>query len=281
MSIQYSQYSGRRYGLAKTGVVGGVAVLLAIGLFGSLVVLAVAGIFAVTRPVVDASEQFLGLLGEGKVAEAYDAAGDGLRAQQDEAAFARAVNQLGLLDYSSVTWHNREIQNHEAIAEGTVVTKRGSSKPVFFQLVREGRAWKVVGLRFGGLELAMFGDAPVVPPEAELERIATTTLLDFDQAVQSRDFAEFYGTLSDVWKKQTTPQQLQTIFQEFIDKDIDIGAIKDFQPQLTRPAAVNDNGVLVIAGEYTTAPQPVRFELEYAHERTGWKLLGISVNVGI
>jgi hypothetical protein len=43
---------------------------------------------------------------------------------------------------------------------------------------------------------------------------------------------------------------------------------------------VTDKGVLVVAGHYPTRPSPVRFELEYAHERAGWKLMGIAVRLG-
>ena len=48
-------------------------------------------------------------------------------------------------------------------------------------------------------------------------------LLGFNQAVRTKDFTAFYGQLSDVWKKETTPERLRTTFQEFLDKDIDIG----------------------------------------------------------
>jgi hypothetical protein len=265
--------------LAK-GLLAGVAVILGLGLFASLIVLGVAAIFALTRPVVDASEQFLARLGQGRVAEAYASLADGLRAQQDEATFSGAVKQLGLVDYSSVAWHNREISNQEAIAEGTVTTKNGRTKSVSIQLIREGQEWRVVGVRFGGVELVRFEDAPRVPPKAELERIATGTLLEFNHAVQARDFTDFYGVLSDVWKEQTTPQQLQMTFREFLDKNVDIGTIQEVKPQLARPAAVSDQGILAIAGEYPSQPRPVQFELEYTRERGAWRLMGISVNVG-
>jgi hypothetical protein len=119
-----------------------------------------------------------------------------------------------------------------------------------------------------------------VPPEAELERMAEEALLGFNRAVRAGDFTAFHGTLADVWKRETTPQRLQQTFQEFIDKNIDIGPIKDVKPRVAPPPAVNDKGVLVVAGHYPTRPSRVRFELEYARERGVWKLTGISVSVG-
>ena len=51
-------------------IVGSIVGILGIGLCAVLGALFVGWIFALTRPVVDASEQFLALLGQGKIAEA-------------------------------------------------------------------------------------------------------------------------------------------------------------------------------------------------------------------
>ena len=75
-----------------------------------------------------------------------------MRAQQDEAAFTRAVTRLGLTDYADATWQNREINNSNGIAEGTVRTKSGGTKPVVLRLVHESGEWRVVSVRYGGLE---------------------------------------------------------------------------------------------------------------------------------
>ena len=164
--------------------------------------------------------------------------------------------------------------------EGTLSTKNGVTRPVAIRLVREGGKWTVVGVRYGRVDLVTINSQRRVPPDAELERMVAEALLSFNRAVQARDFTAFYGTLSDVWKKETTPQQLQRVFQEFADKNIDIGPIKDLKPRLVPSAELNDKGVLVVAGHYPTQPSQVRFELEYANERFGWKLMGITVRVG-
>ena len=140
--------------MKKSWLVGcGVAALLGTALFAGLGAVFVGGVFALTRPVVDSSEQFLTLLGQGKVAEAYAAAADGLRARQDEASFTGAVRQLGLTEFASVSWHSRQVENGQGAAEGIVTTKGGGTKAVSVRLVREGGRWAVVGVRYGGAEL--------------------------------------------------------------------------------------------------------------------------------
>jgi hypothetical protein len=267
--------------MKKRALIGfGIAGILGIGALAGLVALFVGGIFALTRPVVDASEQFLTLLGQGQIAEAYASTADGFRARQDEAWFTQDVKQIGLTDFASVSWHSRQIENQAGTADGTLTTKSGGTRPVSVRLVREKGRWAVDGVRYGDVELASIRIAPPVPPAAELERMVTEALLGFNEAVRTRDFTAFYGKLSDVWKKQTSPEDMQQTFQVFIDKDIDIGPIASVKPQVTPAPAVKDNGVLVVAGHYPTQPARVRFELEYVHERAGWKLLGISLGVG-
>ena len=283
----------------------GIAAVLGIGLAVGLGVVLVRAALAMTQPVVDSSEQFLALLGQGKTAEAYASTAEGFRAQQDETSFTAAVKQLGLIDYSTVSWHSRQFENQEGAVEGTLTTKKSGTRPVAVRLVQEGGTWKVLGVRYGGVDLAALKvppplppdaevkryDAAVppaariqhptpVPPEAELERMATAALLDFNEAVQTKDFTALYDKLSEQWKKETNPKGLQKSFQQFIDNNVNIGGIKDVKPQFSPAPAVDDKGALVLAGHYPTQPSPVRFELKYVYEGSAWKPISISVSVG-
>src|SRR5207253_6564366 len=126
-----------------------IAGILGVGLCAGVAFLVYSGviaIFAVTQPVVDAAEEFLVLVGKGKTAEAYASTAETFRAQQDEASFAAAVKKLGLTDYSSVSWHNRSINNNQGSADGTVTTKGGGTTPVSIRLVQEGGRWRVAGV---------------------------------------------------------------------------------------------------------------------------------------
>jgi len=140
----------------------GVAGLLGIAMCAGLGVVLVGKIMAATQPVVDASEQFLSLVGQGKVSEAYASTADGFRAQQDEASFAAAVKQLGLSDYTSVSWHSRQIDNQEGTAEGTVTTKSNGARPISIRLIQQGGTWKVAGVQYGEVDLTTIKAPPPV-----------------------------------------------------------------------------------------------------------------------
>lgn len=127
--------------LIGCGVVGGV-VLVCGGIIGAVVWL-VWLIFALTGPAVEAGDQFLTLLGEGRTTVAYNAAASGLRAKQTEEEFTTEMKKLQLTEYASSSWNNREIVNDQATLKGTVTTKTGGTVPLTIKLVKEDGTWKV------------------------------------------------------------------------------------------------------------------------------------------
>ncbi len=121
----------------------------------------------------------------------------------------------------------------------------------------------------------------VVPEDAELQEMVKTTLLDFNDAVQEKDFTSFHSKICKPWQKQTTPESLKTSFQGFIDKEITIASISsldaDFSPS---PEIGREVGykTLKVKGDYKTSPNLTKFELNYIPEGKEWKLSKIVVD---
>ena len=161
---------------------------------GCVIAIMVAGggifaIFAITQPVVDASEQFLTLVGQDKTKEAYAFTSDAYRARQDEAAFTAAVKQLELTDFASATWNSRNVNNDQGNVAGTVTTRKNASKPIAVTLVREQGQWKIAELRYAGVDLSQVKPAPPPVPEiAAVRALTLDTLLNFNQAIKAADF---------------------------------------------------------------------------------------------
>jgi hypothetical protein len=146
----------------KRGCLAGGVVAGALALLGAGITVFIFAIFSWTQPVVDGADDFLALLGQGKIAEAYASTADAYRAAQDEASFAAAVKQHGLTEYASATWYNRRLVNSsEGTVQGTVTTKDGGSRAVAMRLVQEQARWKVAGIRCGDIDLATIKLRPV------------------------------------------------------------------------------------------------------------------------
>ena len=125
--------------------------------------------------------------------------------------------------------------------------------------------------------LSLKAFAAEVPPESELKSMTLDSLLAFNDGVQEKDFSDFYKDLAGLWKDQTTPEKLKTLFNDFIEKEINIEPIKKLQPVFNKDAKINSDGMLVIVGYYPTTPKRVVFELKYLDEKGDWKLAGINV----
>ena len=69
--------------------------------------------------------------------------------------------------------------------------------------------------------IAVVATITPVPSDAELERLTADSLSEFNRAVRAGDFSSFHDTLAEVWKKETSAQQLRQVFQKFIDEDLE------------------------------------------------------------
>jgi hypothetical protein len=143
--------------------------------------------------------------------------------------------------------------------------------------LREGSAWKLLGINVGSIPFVE--NTGAVPADKELKALALDSLLAFNQAIETKSFKNFYDQISKLWQKEVTSEKLLQIFQPFIDKKINIAPIAQLEPAFAGTPAVNEDGLLVIKGSYATEPSKVFFELKYVYEDAAWKVVGINVHV--
>jgi hypothetical protein len=152
-----------------------------------------------------------------------------------------------------------------------------SPAPIAFDLayVRENGSWKCVSVHLKISEDTA-GKEPTVPSAAELKKLVIGTLLEFNTAVRVRSFDGFHQKASTALQQAQSPKALQKSFQGFIDKNIDVSAVKASTPVFEPEPAIDDQGVLRLTGYFPTTPQ-VKFKLSYVREGGAWKVFGIGV----
>jgi hypothetical protein len=252
-----------------------IAIAAALGLIIILVVLA----FTLTRGAVKSAENFLGWIGSGKIPAAYESASATLKSQQSLGSFTQNVKGLGLTDYASASWSSRETKNDRAHLEGSVKTRAGGKIPLNMDLVNESGSWKVIYLAAPQSGVAAEQTGKQLPTDEKSKALVLESLLDFNKAIQDKNFDDFHTTISRAWQEQITPEKLKEVFQSFMAKNLDISAIKRVDPILTDPPEINSDGLLILKGYYPTRPFKVNFQLKYIYEHPAWKLFGINVNV--
>jgi len=234
--------------------------------------------FYLTSDAVQAADELLNSIGEGRLEEAYRSTASGLRAAQDEAQFIHAVSFLGLTDYQSRTWMQRSVRGNAGKVEGAITTRQGVSLPLRVEVVYEDGKWKVFGLEGDANACKNYLLAHKAPSPAQTQELVRATLAKFNHSLKARDFTDFHAQLSGFWKREIQPNALLKSFQSFIDSRVDLSDIKDMPATITEASTIDNNFALVLSGSYEAPPNPVQFTLKYVLERDAWKLSGIHVN---
>jgi hypothetical protein len=118
-------------------------------------------------------------------------------------------------------------------------------------------------------------------PDLEYQEILIkTTLLTFNDANITANYAVLHDKLCKPFRDKFTPEQLADAFKGFRDKHIQIDDIAGAKPVAAQDAAINDDGVLRLQGAFaTTTGRAISYDLKFIKSDDEWKALGINVDV--
>lgn len=156
--------------------------------------------------------------------------------------------------------------------------------PVGNEMTLDGIVFKKSGGRSSDTKT---GDAKAeIPSNDKLQTLVKTTFLDFGDAVQDGDFADFHKKVAKVWREDTTPEEMLSSFKVFVDNKEDYDFKKAISPLdatfSPAPAMEKVSGLdaMVLKGHYPTKPLQANFELKYVMDDGTWKLIGINIKTG-
>jgi len=189
----------------------------------------------------------------------------------------------GGYDISNIAESQPVFEVPPAIDDDEVLLLQGHypTKPnkVSFRLryVHGSSGWKLLGINVRAVPAVE--NTGEIPSEKEVKALVLESLLAFNTSVQAKSFTSFYRHIAELWRKETTAEKLQKIFQLFIDQELNLGPIDTMEPTFDAKPAINSDGFLVVKGSYPTKPRKVAFEVKYVYEETEWKLVGINVRL--
>ena len=244
----------------------------------------------------DAANAFFRQIANGQTDEAYNSSSFGFQTDETRASFWTAVGALNLnISNLSYSWTVKSADSSDAILEGTVTYPAGKTQPLTAELIKERGAWRVFRLTAQspngdifalakqtaeGRSVAFSGSPRrVVPSEADLRHLVEDSLMDFNQAVQSGDFATFYATISQAWQDQVSPKRLKNAFQAFVDSKVNLGNLRTATPVFDAVPQIGPDGLLVLQGHYPASGPHPYFLLRYKYELPHWKLMGIDLQI--
>lgn len=122
-------------------------------------------------------------------------------------------------------------------------------------------------------------NGPGVPRDDVVEVMVRAALATFNDANLTGNYAVMNARLHPIFRQQAPAERLATIFTAFRTNKIDIGPALVHQPNYTKPAAINADGLLAVEGHFETRPWRTHFVLAWRLEGNQWWLWRINVNV--
>jgi hypothetical protein len=242
-----------------------------------------------------AAEAFLNEIIDGDPAVAYQGAAFGLQALESERFFVMETKDIGLAGGRLADL--KPLDNDGKVARFSVGAVNGTGDPIPLVLTMQWDrgAWRAFSLKTArdqrtGLVLNPFsgqgrtlafeeGHNGPMPDDKEIRRLVRDSMNDFAQAVQKRDFSEFYQHVSNAWREKLTEPQLERAFKGFMDQEINLTGVVDQTPIFDTQPVISTEGKLVIDGHYPTTPYEVLFSFKFTFEKPEWKLFGVEVNL--
>jgi hypothetical protein len=133
-----------------------------------------------------------------------------------------------------------------------------------------------VGAFLAGVSLAA---AQTLPEPIVQEMLIKTSILTFNDANLTGNYAVLHAKMSKPVRDQNSPDKLKQIFKSFVDQHIDMSIIAAKPPIATSAAEIDKRGALLLRGYFDVKPARVSYELDFIPSDGEWKLLGLGVNV--
>lgn len=255
-------------------------ILIALGV---LVVLAgglIWFVFDKTSGMSDSADTFFGHLKAGKFAEARAMTSSQFQKATSAEALGSFSEQYGFDKFKGSSYSSRGFENGIGYLEGNLELTDGSKMPIRVEFIDEN-GWKIqlVTPKTGiGSSNTMTKERQSVPSDGEVTQLIQLAMAQLGDAIAARDFTNFYAYISDMWRGQTTKEDLLKAFGEFIEKEIDLRATRDAEMVLSAKPQIDLQNALNVDAEWATKPVRTIGNFRFIKEGAEWRLIGVSVN---
>lgn len=116
---------------------------------------------------------------------------------------------------------------------------------------------------------------PIGYPQALI--LIRSALAGVEQANEAGDYNVLYATGAKGFQHTNPPARLAQIFSPL--RPYNLNSVLVLEPQFTQQPTLTANGMMSMAGYFTSGGYHINFQLIYAPEDKRWKLFGVSVGV--
>lgn len=117
-----------------------------------------------------------------------------------------------------------------------------------------------------------------VPGDETLVTLIRSSVMALNQANLTGDYSVLRDLSSANFQQANSPTKLSDAFANIRSRGLDLAPIAVIEPHLFRPATIDQNGYLRLAGYFPSQPEQVNFDLAFQFESGAWRLFGIGVD---
>ena len=117
-----------------------------------------------------------------------------------------------------------------------------------------------------------------VPGPEGLIGLIRNTVIGLNQANLAGNYTVFRDTGSPAFQSTYTDAQLAQTFTALREAKMDLTPILVVIPELTKPPAIDAQGVLRLTGIFPTRPVQIHFELMFQLSEGKWRHAGVAVS---
>jgi hypothetical protein len=253
-------------------------VKILLGIVG-VIVIAISAVFFFTADMVGAADEFFMAIKNKDMDKAYSYLSEDFKSGTPKDALQRYLEKNSINSFKEASWESRSINGGRGNLVGSITTESGGVVPISLSFVKGDKGWKIYSIQKPSSGIQEESTPVQMPSEQEMVKLVSDSMKLFAESVNEKSMVKFHSHVSNLWQQQFTPEKFDEAFGAFYDLGADLTVLEKYSPQFSTKPNINEDGVLVIAGQYPTEPSKVHFEQKYIYEGLGWKLIGFSTNI--
>jgi hypothetical protein len=275
--------------------------IMIVGLASALPVIvaivATAIVFLSTRKLPKIANTFFSLIALGKIKEAYQSTAFEFQANTSQLDLVEFLQDNFLMNCKKGLWLYRSLRKNKSYIEGIIINKLGQQIKLRIYFIKPNKFWKIYAIeklitgdyRVREAEFLSSGllengkqKKPPLPTVTQAKQIVYDTLISLSETVETNNFTKFYSSISSLWQQQTSVTDLESAFQDFLDKQFRLSGIIISRINFIQPPVLNESNWLQLYGQIPDAvgyPSILDFNFQYIRESKTWKLVRIKINI--
>lgn len=254
-----------------------------IGWFVAFILIVIAAVFYFTSGLPKTADKFFTAVKNNNMQQAYSYTSDGFKKVTTQNALQEFLHNNGFDAYHEASWNSRNVSNNTGKLIGAIKTTDGKELPLSIDFIKSQNEWKINAINKPPSGIQTPKNTPSqtaqMPDEKYLVSLTRATMDSFAKSISENDMRHLRDESSSLFKKQVSLKEFNDGYQSFFKFEDKLMILNKLSPQFTQKALINEDGILIIQGQYPTTPKPFVFDSKYVYEGYGWKLLGLNVNI--